>query len=74
MIDCSPTDLHDDETLPGTLSACDPIEVDKKRTSGNVALMKSIESEIECSLLLWSTHFQHRNSLRLDPNSRPVRH
>ena len=48
MIDCSPTDLHDRETLPDALSAYDIVEADRKRTSGSVALMKSIESEVEC--------------------------
>ena len=42
MIDCSPTDLHDGETLGGTLSACD-LDNNFKRTSGSVALIKSRE-------------------------------
>ena len=47
MINRPPTYLHDGETLVDTLSARDPVKVDRGRTSGNVALMKSAGNEVE---------------------------
>lgn len=44
MIDCSPTDLHDGETLGNILNACNLDSTDGELTSGKVALMKSEES------------------------------
>jgi hypothetical protein len=45
VIDCAPTDLHDGKTLGETLNGRNVIKIDGKRTSGNVALIKSPEDE-----------------------------
>lgn len=67
VIDCSPTNLHDGETLGGVLSACDIDYADNKLTSGNVALMKSkgIRSNVRrrAPKGLVSTYSQRHSSL-----------
>jgi hypothetical protein len=47
VIDCTPTDLHDGKALGAALNEYNVTGIDEKRTSGNVALIKSAEDETD---------------------------